>query len=48
VLPTGFSSSRGYLESYVNAKKPVYQWAKDKFDELWLFVTNAQNTVTSE
>lgn len=48
VLPTSFGSSYGYLESYTNAKKPVYKWAQDKFDELWLFVTNAQNTVTSE
>lgn len=48
VLPTSFGTNYGYLESYTNAKKPVYQWAKDKFDELWLFVTNAQNTVTSE
>lgn len=46
VLPTSFGSSYGYLESYTNAKKPVYQWAQDKFDELWLFVTNAPSAAT--
>lgn len=47
-LPTGFSSSCGYLESYTNAKKPVFEWARDKFDEIWLYLTNAEVTVTSE